>query len=64
MHVAWATQQMIREAAREAPIIQLQVPWGSMAVVVVVAYAVTLLTTWLPAAQAARLPPAEALRYE
>ena len=40
------------------------VPWGSIVPVVVIAYAASLLTTYLPARQASRIYPAEALRYD
>jgi putative ABC transport system permease protein len=39
------------------------VPWAKIALVALVAYAMSLLTTASPAIRAARLPPAEALRY-
>jgi ABC-type lipoprotein release transport system permease subunit len=41
-----------------------QVPWVNIVVVVVVAYVASLLTTYLPARQAAKIYPAEALRFE
>jgi putative ABC transport system permease protein len=40
------------------------VPWGIVAVVLSVTVVVALLMTWLPARQASRIAPAEALRYE
>ena len=40
------------------------VPWGSIGGVLLLAYAFSLLTTLLPALQASRIYPAEALRYE
>jgi len=40
------------------------VPWARIAGIVVLAYLASLLTTYLPARQAARVAPAEALRYE
>ncbi len=40
------------------------IPWGRIGVIVGVTYIVSLLTTFLPAYQAARIYPAEALRYE
>jgi putative ABC transport system permease protein len=39
-------------------------PWGHLAIVFVVVFAAALLTTLAPAARAARVQPAEALRYE
>jgi len=44
--------------------ITYQVPWLNIVVVVIIAYGASLLTTYLPARQAARVYPAEALRYE
>lgn len=41
-----------------------QIPWGQIGVIVLIAYGFSLLTTILPALQAARIYPAEALRYE
>ena len=40
------------------------IPWGEIGVIVLVAYGFALLTTLLPALQASRIYPAEALRYE
>ena len=41
-----------------------QVPWAMIGLVAVIAYAASLLTTFLPARQASKVYPAEALRYE
>ena len=41
-----------------------RVPWGSIGGVLLLAYLFSLLTTLLPALQASRIYPAEALRYE
>lgn len=56
--------QMVTDMATEIPGLTFQVPWIEIAVVSGLAYAMTLLTTWLPAVQASRVTPAEALRYE
>ncbi|CAN5588955.1 hypothetical protein BH24CHL1_BH24CHL1_03820 [soil metagenome] len=40
------------------------IPWQIISVVVVATMAVALLMTWIPARQATRIMPAEALRYE
>jgi putative ABC transport system permease protein len=40
------------------------IPWGTLGVVVAIAYAMSMLTTYFPSWQAARVYPAEALRYE
>jgi len=44
--------------------IQFAVPWLNLAVIFLIAYAAALLTTFVPARQASRVHPAEALRYE
>jgi putative ABC transport system permease protein len=41
-----------------------QVPWVTILVIAVIAYGASLLTTYLPARQAAKVYPAEALRFE
>ena len=40
------------------------IPWGQIGVTVLIAYVFSLLTTILPALQASRIYPADALRYE
>ena len=40
------------------------VPWLQIGVIVAVTYVFSLLATYLPARQASRIYPAEALRYE
>ena len=44
--------------------ITYQVPWINIMAVVIIAYGASLLTTYLPARQAAKIYPAEALRFE
>ena len=44
--------------------IRYTVPWGTLGVIVGLSYVAALLTTFLPARQASRVYPAEALRYE
>ncbi len=56
--------QVVTDMAVEIPGLTFEVPWKEILVVFGLAYAMTLLTTWLPAAQASRVRPAEALRYE
>jgi putative ABC transport system permease protein len=45
-------------------VLHFSAPWGHLAIVFVVVFAAALLTTLAPAARAARVRPAEALRYE
>ena len=40
------------------------IPWIQIGVILAVTYAASLLATFLPARQASRVYPAEALRYE
>jgi putative ABC transport system permease protein len=56
--------QMITDMVAEIPGLTFQVPWTEILFVSGLAYAMTLLTTWLPAVQASQVTPAEALRYE
>jgi putative ABC transport system permease protein len=44
--------------------IRFSIPWLQIIIIVAVAYFFSLLTTFLPARQASRIYPAEALRYE
>ncbi|MEZ4533067.1 MAG: FtsX-like permease family protein [Thermomicrobiales bacterium] len=44
--------------------IDFTVPWNTIGIVLALAVVASLITTWLPARQAARIVPAEALRYE
>lgn len=44
--------------------INFTMPWGEVLVFVFVAFAVSLLMTWLPSRSAAQVPVADALRYE
>jgi ABC-type lipoprotein release transport system permease subunit len=48
----------------EAGDIAFTVPWNTVSVVLALAICAALLMTWLPARQASRIAPAEALRYE
>jgi putative ABC transport system permease protein len=46
------------------PGMEYRVPWSALLLVMVAGYAASLLTTFLPARQASKIYPAEALRYE
>lgn len=57
----------IIQDSRKAPSwsnLEMVVPWGDLALIFVVVYAVALLATLAPAIRASRIQPAEALRYE
>jgi putative ABC transport system permease protein len=44
--------------------LKMEFPWLNLGIIIFVAYFASLLTTFLPARQASRIYPAEALRYE
>jgi putative ABC transport system permease protein len=44
--------------------IRFAVPWVNLAIIFAIVYVASLITTFVPARQAARVYPAEALRYE
>ena len=44
--------------------IRFAIPWIQISVIIVTTYLLSLLATFLPARQASRIYPAEALRYE
>ena len=44
--------------------IRFAIPWVQIGIILAVTYAASLLATFLPARQASRVYPAEALRYE
>jgi putative ABC transport system permease protein len=48
----------------QMPGVTLVIPWTRIVFIAVVAYLASLITTFLPARQASRVYPAEALRYE
>jgi ABC-type antimicrobial peptide transport system permease subunit len=54
--------QIIDEISQSIDGVEYKVPWVTALVVFVVAYGASLLTTFLPAKQAADIYPAEALR--
>ena len=50
--------------AKDSPTITFDVPWLQITGIVVLAYVISLFTTVVPARNAARVYPAEALRHE
>jgi putative ABC transport system permease protein len=55
---------LIDNISQNIPGLEYRVPWSALLLVIVVGYAASLLTTFLPARQASKVYPAEALRYE
>jgi putative ABC transport system permease protein len=57
-------RNLVNAEAKNNNSIALHVPWPQIGLIVLIAYLASLLTTYLPAWQASRVYPAEALRYE
>jgi putative ABC transport system permease protein len=62
--IALARNLLTGGAIAEAGDISFAVPWNVVGAVLALAVVASLITTWLPARQAAGIAPAEALRYE
>ena len=56
--------RLVEFLGREFPEIVFTIPWSQIGLIALFAYAASLLTTFVPAYQAGRVNPAEALRYE
>ncbi len=61
---ALLSYNLVNDIADDVPGLSFTIPWVQIAIIVAIAYAFSLLTTFLPARQASRIYPAEALRYE
>jgi len=61
-----AQQFFYAELASGGPSMEFsfRIPWATLGIIAAIAYGTSLLTTFLPSWQAARIYPAEALRYE
>ncbi len=57
-------RNLVDSLSQSSPGMQLDIPWAQVGIIVLIAYVATLLTTYLPAWQASRVYPAQALRYE
>ena len=55
---------IVADIQETAPTLRFSVPWVQIGAIIAIAYLFSLLTTFLPARQASRIYPAEALRYE
>ncbi len=56
--------RLVEYLGREFPEIVFTIPWGQIGGIALFSYVASMLTTFLPAWQAGRISPAEALRYE
>ena len=55
---------IVNDIKDEVETIRFSIPWLQIGAIVAIAYVFSLATTFLPARQASRIYPAEALRYE
>ena len=55
---------VVSDIRTDEPNFPLVISWAQLALIGVGAYLFSLLTTYLPSRQAARIAPADALRYE
>ena len=55
---------LVKDIQDDIETLRFRFPWLQIIIIVAVAYIFSLLTTFLPARQASRIYPAEALRYE
>jgi len=59
--ISWNIVQDIQE---DVETIRFAIPWLQIGIIIAIAYVFSLATTFMPARQASRIYPAEALRYE
>ena len=55
---------LVKDIQEDVETIRFTIPWLQLIIIVAIAYVFSLATTFLPARQASRIYPAEALRYE
>ena len=55
---------IVKDIQDEVETVRFTFPWIQIVIIVAIAYVFSLATTFLPARQASRIYPAEALRYE
>ena len=59
--ISW---NIVKDIQEDVETVRFAVPWIQIGIIVAIAYVFSLATTFLPARQASRVYPAEALRYE
>ena len=59
--ISWNIVKAIQE---DVETVRFAIPWLQIGIIIAIAYVFSLATTFLPARQASRIYPAEALRYE
>ena len=55
---------IVKDIQEEVETVRFAIPWIQIGIIVAIAYVFSLATTYMPARQASRIYPAEALRYE
>ena len=55
---------IVKDIQEDVETVRFAIPWIQIGIIVAIAYVFSLATTFLPARQASRIYPAEALRYE
>jgi len=55
---------IVKDIQEDIETVKFGIPWVQIGIIVTIAYVFSLATTFLPARQASRIYPAEALRYE
>lgn len=55
---------IVKDIQEDVETIRFAIPWLQIGIIVAIAYVFSLATTYMPARQASRIYPAEALRYE
>ena len=55
---------IVKDIQEDIAAVRFAIPWLQIGIIVTIAYVFSLATTFLPARQASRIYPAEALRYE
>jgi putative ABC transport system permease protein len=60
---AWTGWNIFRSISAEADGLTYSIPWLNVTVIVLVAVVFSLVTTFIPAKQASKIKPSEALRY-
>lgn len=61
--ISWNIVNDVRER-ENIETLRFSIPWVQVVIIIAIAYLFSLATTFLPARQASRIRPAEALRYE
>ena len=59
--ISW---NIVKDIQEEVETVRFAIPWLQIGIIIAIAYFFSLATTFMPARQASRIYPAEALRYE